>query len=433
MAAIGRRRVMVVGGGGGRGSSAAPFGARLVQPGAIAGGGLVTFTRSQVGATAGAISSAGGGTWWTEYAADVPRFVGAANRLLLDGQRTNISTRSRLVGGTGWTLTDVSATPTTGPDGVSGTANILDEGTNTAAHWVAPATVTFTAGVTYSFSAIVKAGTCTSCQLFSTTPAFSGTAFQNYNLATGALGTSGAGSLTPRIVPLGDGWYWISMSAVAGSTGSSRPLALGMTSSPSAASRLESYTGTNRTMLAFWGWAEEAPFPSSPILAATEPSTSTRGQDSLISAISSLFPSGVGTVLGSFVLPFSAVGADQTLFDINDGSTNNRIRLRNVAGGATLVAGQVIGGTPADATTIGSMTPGTLFRVGLTFDGSTITANFNGGSNQTVAGQPSGLTTLRVGNNSAGTAPMFGECGYFDALPYVIPGANLPAAVSAIP
>ena len=84
-------------------------------------------------------------------------------------------------------------------------------------------------------------------------------------------------------------------------------------------------------------------------------------------------------------------------------------------------------------TSVGTFTPGTLFRAGLTFDGTTITANFNGGGNQIVAGVPTGLTTMRVGNNSAGTTPMFGECGYFDVLPYVIPAGDLPAAVSAIP
>lgn len=187
-------------------------------------------------------------------------------------------------------------------------------------------------------------------------------------------------------------------------------------------------------MLTFWGWAEtDAAFPSSTILAATEPNTATRGQDTLTASFGTLFPGGVGTVLGSFLLPFSAVGADQVLFDIHDGSASNRIWCRNVAGGNTIVVGRTIGGVNVDATSLGSMTPGTVFRVGVTFDGSNIVGNLNGGINQTVAGQPSGLTTMRVGNSSAGTAPMFGEVGYLDALSSVTPSANLPAAVSAFP
>jgi hypothetical protein len=187
-------------------------------------------------------------------------------------------------------------------------------------------------------------------------------------------------------------------------------------------------------MLTFWGWAEtDAAFPSSAFLASTEPNTATRGQDTLTSTFSTLFPTDVGSVLGSFLLPFSAVDVDQGLFDISDGTGNNRIWCRNVAGGNTIVVGRTIGGVNVDATSIGSMTPGTLFRVGFTFDGSNVVANFNGGTNQTVAGVPTGLTTLRIGNNAAGTAPMFGEVGYVDTQATVISGANLPAAVSAIP
>lgn len=164
------------------------------------------------------------------------------------------------------------------------------------------------------------------------------------------------------------------------------------------------------------------------------PGASTRGQDNATAPFGVLFPNGVGSVLASFMLPQSAPsGADQVLLDINDGSANNRIRVRNVAGGNTIVAGRTIGGVNVDATTLGSMVPSTLFRVGLTFDGTNIVANFNGGSNQTVAGVPTGLTTLRIGNDSAGTAPMFGECGIMQTFPDVIPNGSLPIAVANIP
>jgi hypothetical protein len=408
------------------------FGTRLVQPGALAGGGITTFSRAQVGMTSTAISSNGGGNWWTEYAADVPRYAGTANRLMLGGQRTTVNTRQRLIGGAGWALNNVTAATTTGPDGGGATANRLDEGSTASTHNATHGSVSFTSGITYSMSAIVKAETCSSCQLIFSTAAFGATAWQNFDLNSGTLGTGGAGALNPRIVSLGAGWFWISMTCVATITASTNPVTLCMTTSASAA-RNESYTGTNRTMLTFWGWTEESDFPSSAMLATTEPNAATRGQDSLTSSFSTLFPAGVGTTLGSFLLPFNAVGADQAIFDINNGTLNNRIRLRNVAGGNTIVMGRTIGGVNIDAASLGSMTPGTLFRVGITFDGTNIVANLNGGTNQTVAGYPTGLTTLRIGNNSAGTAPMFGEVGYSDALPYVIPAANLPAAVTAIP
>lgn len=424
------RRLFVSGGGTG-GTPA--FGSRLIQPGALAGGGLVTFSRAQVGSTAAALSSGGGGNWWTEYTADQPRWAGSARRLMLGGQRTTFNTRGRLIGGTGWGLTNVTAATITGPDGGAATANRLDEGTATGAHAALLTGLTATAGVSYAMSAIVRAGTCTSCQMLFANGSFGTTAFQNFDLAGGVLGTGGGAISRARIVALSGGWFWISAVATCVSTGATSPVQLNMTDSASAA-RNPSYTGTNRTLDVFWGWCEsDAATPSSTILATTEPAAATRGQDNVTSAFGTLFPNGVGTALGSFLLPYAAIGADQVLFDTNDGSTNNRIWCRNVAGGNTIVLGRTIGGVNVDATTLGSMTPGTAFRVGLTFDGTNIVGNLDGGSNQSVAGMPAGLTTHRVGNNSAGTAPTFGEVGYVDTLPYALAPAGLPAAVSAMP
>jgi len=398
----------------------------LVRPGILSS--RVTFSRAQTSATSTALA-AGGAARWTEYGADTPRFAGSDNYLLIGGQRTTVSTRGRLIGGTGWSTTNATASLTTGPDGAT-TANRLDDGVAVSAlHQAVPPSVAFVLGTSYSVSSIVKAETCTTCQLALGSGAFGSTAWCNFDISAGTVGTSGAGALSPRVVALGSGWFWISFTSVATVTASTQPGILLMTTSASAI-RNQTYTGTNRTMLGYWSWVENSTaFPSSAILAASEPAVATRGQDNITIAFSQT----VGSVLGSFALPYAASGVDQTLFEINDGTANNRIILRNVAGGLTIVAGRVVGGVLVAATSLDSMTADTLFRVGLTFDGSTITANFNGGTNQTVSGQPSGLTTLRIGNNAAGTSPMFGRIGYFDTKPYVIPSASLPSIVSAIP
>ncbi len=97
-----------VGGRGGAGSSPF-FGARLVQPGAIAGGSVVTFSRSQVSSFSTATNATGS---LVEYAADVPRFNGSSTRLLIEGQRTNSLRNPRLEGG-------VAGSPGTYPTNVS--------------------------------------------------------------------------------------------------------------------------------------------------------------------------------------------------------------------------------------------------------------------------------------------------------------------------
>ena len=93
----------------GGGSNAAASGVRLVQPGAFAGGGLVTFSRAQVASIATATNPAGN---VVEFAADAPRFSGSAQRLLLGGQRTNSNPNPRAVGSTatsiptGWSFSN---------------------------------------------------------------------------------------------------------------------------------------------------------------------------------------------------------------------------------------------------------------------------------------------------------------------------------------
>lgn len=434
--------VPMIGNFGGSGGGGVPaFGARLIQPGAIAGG-LVTFSRAQA---AGAISTsfAADGVALQEYGANVPRFNGTARRMLFGGQRTNGIRNPRAEGAVVGVIGAGGALPTNWT--IVGTTtglsfNVLGVFVESGIS-VLRLGVSGTSGATVDFS--IRSETTTSVVA---APSQSWAQADFIRLAAGSM--TGWTSVRQRIDGRTSGGAVVAPNQFLGSTFTpgatlTRYMNAGTFNSDATLARVQSnivFNAPNATALDATfdiglPTLEQASFASTPILPPIgTPGASTRGQDNFTSNFATLFPTGVGTVLASFMLPQSAPsGADQMLFEINDGTANNCIRLRNVAGGNTLLAGRVIGGANVDATTIGSMTPGTLFRVGLTFDGTTLVANFNGGTNQTVAGLPPGLVTLRTGNNAAGTAPTFGETGYFDALPYVIPPANLSAAVAAIP
>ena len=431
MAAIGRRRVMVVGGGGSRGGGSASFGVRLIQPGAIAGGGLTTFSRAQVAS----VSTVMTGSALALVAADVPRFRGTSRRLLLEGQRTNIVPNPRTIASTGWANTNVSSTATSGPDGDAASGRSMNEGALSATHRTefvsSPPSVT--AGLRYPVAFFARAGTASTIQVYRGGTQFGTTNFANFDLSGGgAIGSAGSDITEHQIEAVGGGWFRCSCTMLALASGAPpQIIALCMTTSPTAA-RLESYTGTNRTVdVAFIHVEEDAAFASSVILPDTT-GASTRGADTLSASFAPLFPAGVGTVLASFLLP-RTLAAGAVLLELNDGTANNRIHIRQDAGGPGIICRHTIGGVNTDLTSLGSMTPGTLFRLGLTFDGTTIVANLDGGTNRSATAFPPGLNTLRVGNNALGTSPLFGEVGIFDALPFVIPGAGLPAAVAAIP
>jgi hypothetical protein len=406
-------------------------GVRLIQPGALAGGGLLTFSRAQVAS----VATAPDASTLRLYAADVPRFRGAARRLLLEGQGTNIVPNPRTIAGTGWANNGVSSTATTGPDGDAASGRKLNEGTTTSNHrtefLASPPSVT--AGQRYPNVFFARADTASTIQIYRGGTQFGTTNFANFDLSGGgAIGSAGSDITEHRIEAVGGGWLECSCTMLALASGTpSQIISMCMTTSPTAA-RLESYTGTNRTVdVAFMQGEENAAFASSVILPDTT-GAATRGADLPSAAFATLFPNGVGTILASYMLPRSLSFA-AVLFEAHDGTVNNRIHIRQDAGGTGIICRYTIGGANVDLTSLGSMTPGTVFRLGLTFDGTTITANLNGGTNRSATAFPPGLTTLRIGNNAANTAPLYGEIGYFDVLPYVIPAGDLPAAVAAFP
>ncbi len=161
----------------------------------------------------------------------------------------------------------------------------------------------------------------------------------------------------------------------------------------------------------------------------------TRGADLASATLASLGigANGACTVLGTFMIPQAAPsGVDQALLQIDAGSDTSRIVLANQSGGLLVRA-------RAPSTTLvanaGSFTAGSAFVSGMVIRGDgTGALCITGGSVQQTSGIPtSGLSTLRVGNNLAGTSPLSGSVAYLDILPYPGSDAQLQALVAAMP
>ncbi len=403
-------------------------GVRLVLPNFVDP--RLVLTRAQAGG-AFSLAQQADGIAWQEYAADVPRLSGVPRRLLIGGARTNSLTNPRCEGA-------VAGTPGTMPTA-----------------WVAATTLGLTVSVVGSG---VEDGIPYVDIQFSGSPSSTGSLQINhsnvaipasvgqvwtYSLFSRLVGGSltNVGNATPSLVAL----------ATPGGT----PYAL-TTASLGTTRRTTTVTaaGGGSTVLPRWRCAvtiglavdftvrlglpalELAAFASSPIVPAVgTPAASTRGADVATASLASLGITGGFTVLWSGVVPQNAPnGADQMLFQVDDGTDANRVRIRNVAGGATIVAGHVAASVSSDAATLGSMAAGAPLRAGLTYDPATgrLAACIGGGAVQTVTAGPAGLTTDRLGNNVAGLAPLFGEVSSFIALPGVLTDAGLAARVSGL-
>jgi len=418
-----------------RGRSRFAAARNVVVPGAISG--LTTFTRAQ--ATGVESSSLGSdGSTWSVFSASVPRFYGTTRPLLIEGQRTNIVSNPRQPGGTGWPLTNIaSVTQIPGVDGVANSGATINEGTATGNHILA-ATITPVYNTRHVWSVFLRAGTCDRARVL-----FGGTAFGSgvsiSVLLSGAgslLGAPGAGVLSYAITAFPSGWYRIEVSGNSLASGSAqaqvRMIVAGGTS--------DSYTGTNRTLDVAWPQAEVASFVSTPILPPVgAPAVSTRGADIASTLISGfgLTGNGVGTILMRATLPQSApTGVNQMLFQVDDGSDSNRYVVRNAGGGNTIEMLHVVDSDGISPVSLGSMTPGTSFSVGVTYDAAgRLAGAFNVGAVSAAAGGPtSGLTRLLEGSSGAtgGAEAMHGTIQRLIVLPRLVSDAELRSLVSGL-
>lgn len=394
------------------GALAVPQRRRLVGPQRLSA--PLALARAQVTSLASALGA--DGTTLSYFGADVPRFNGTARRLLIGGQRINLITNSNDIAGTGW----VTATTTGGTVTTTANAATAPDGTLTAA------LVTVDRAATSSRAVREFANATTGAGAHAATVYLRAATAGDVGKVVAIQQWPGTGNPTATIShTLTANWVRVGPSVLTHTAGSGRALlmigyAVGVGS-------------TGPTSFHAWGaQSEQAPFASS--LIPTAGAAATRGADLVTASFASLFPAGAGTILWSGVIPQAApTGADQILFQINGADDNNRVVLRNVAGGSTVQLANVVAGTPTTAS-LGSMTPGTAFAAAMAFTaGGRVAGCLRGAAVQALNGGPGGPAQLRLGGNVAGQASMFGETLVLDTLPYAVPDATLPALAGALP
>jgi hypothetical protein len=375
-----------------------------------------------------------------EDGVDVPAFRGEFDRLLFQGQRTNSVPNPRCEGvvagtpgtmPTGWFfVVNPAPTVTIAAQTRNGIAGMLLTLSGTA---IASASFQTSFHTTYPAASVGQAWTGSFFYQVDSVSGFGATPFVQVRVEERTnAGVQLAASATNANVPPNTFGRLLHTRTLNNALTEAVRLVLG--TSPA--------TVGDACALTMWiGWPqlELGAFASTPILPATgTPAASTRGADLVSTTLASRGIGGNGacTVIGTAMIPQNAPsGEDQMIVQIDDGTDNNRFRIRNLAGGATIVAGDVNAGSATDATSAGSMTAGTLFRWGISIDGlGRIASCVNGGTVQVSTGGPtSGLTTLRIGNSLAGTAGLFGELGAIRVIPYLVTDAQLTTLVAELP
>lgn len=418
-------------GGGGRGATT------LVGPGFLAP--AITFARTQAsGAMATVLGS--DGLTWSEVAANTPRYFGAANRLLIEGQRTNLIRNPRGEGA-------VAGSPGTLPTyaGVSAdsglTFQVLGAGRSNGIDYV-DMRLSGTAGSSssgYRPEAIYAAVPVVNGQTY--------TASALITFLAPPVGITGS-SLNVAVVDAGSHLLpghtlSVPMSLTAGVM--SRPqIAMPVTNAAAVALRMQialiHVIGSVVDVSFRIGWPqiEVGTFASTPILPAIgTPAAATRGEDSISATLTSLgIPaSGDCTLLWSGVVQAAAPAtANETMLHVDSGSNTNRFFLRVVAGSLNVQVGRSNGGATVSSPTIAAMVEGAPFRAGMTISGGRVAGSVNGGAVQeATGGVTSGLTVFRVGTDAAAAAALFGETLTVRLLRGAVSDQQLRALVAAMP
>jgi hypothetical protein len=247
--------------------------------------------------------------------------------LLIEESRTNLALYSEDLSNAAWTFGNATLSSNTAisPGGTQTADQLVTS--NSSGNTFARENVTLSAG-SATLSVYLKTGGVQFAQ-FMWAGVFNGTDYANFDLVNG---TVTAGTYTAAtITPVGNGWYRCTLtSTVTASVGNFIYINAVPTST---STRFASYTGNGWNSLYIWGAQLEAgAFPTSYIQTVASQVTRSADAASMTGTnFSSWYNAGEGTMYAEAAT--NAYDTSRVIFDIGDGTNNNRITLgRNSTG-----------------------------------------------------------------------------------------------------
>jgi hypothetical protein len=194
---------------------------------------------------------------------------------------------------------------------------------------------------------------------------------------------------------------------------------------------------TSARLLLGFPQLEQADFASTPILPAVGvPAAATRGADVISAPLASLglAASGASTTALKSLRTSTSTGASQILVLMDDGTGGNRYLLSGVSASAAHQLTRTTAAVGQNAPNIASTTlAGTLYKSGIRVDGIGNASGYVSGvpMQSVTGGVTGGLTTFRIGVSTSGTAIYWGEIERLSITTTVMSDAEFQAAVDA--
>lgn len=366
----------------------------------------ITFTR---GSTAYYFNSSG---VLTNAAIDVARIeynsgTLAAQGLLLEGQRTNISRRSEELDQAYWVKTNstITANNTTAPDNAA-TADKWDRTTTAAAYFLHTLSKAASA-LPYAQSAFAKKSVGDYCA-FRTQGTYPNRADVIFNITNGTIATAasvnGYTAQSARIETCQSSWYrgYLNYTTLTSTT-------LQPAYSFNANNvNTDGVDSADTTAGFLWGMQlEQADFPSSYILVPDGAADVTRSADSALMTdanFSNWWNASAGSTVINAISP--GVGT-RVIWQYDDNTANNRFVLYTT--GTTLMFDIITASVTVASLTLGTITAYTAFKAAVSYALNDIAGCLNGGTVQTdiVAALPT-VNRARFGASTAAGEELFG-------------------------
>jgi hypothetical protein len=382
----------------------------LIGVGAL--GADVAVTRAQTPSGAGSTALNADGLTSSEYGADLPRFVGSAQRLLIEPQSTDSLTNPRCEGGTVGVV---------GAGGVLPTGMAFTTAAGLSVEVVALAPVNGVDAVTLRFFGTASATGMVFSFCGTTAVAavngqsWVGQFFSRIDAATlpptqhlrRMVGRNGAGSALQNIQSVMSPTLDFVRQATGGTLANASTAFVNLTY----VAALTVAASYDWTMTFGWPNLQQIAVTTTPILPAVgAPAASTRGADVPIWTPAAMPARGAILLRGT--VPALAGASPLGLLELDDGTDTNRIVARIVAGGGQPELLAITSGvTVATLTPTGSFVAGSEWRALVAWSpGGVRFGTSAGGVVSASVARPPGLVRGVLGHaNAAGTQPLGGE------------------------
>jgi hypothetical protein len=348
------------------------------------------------------------------------------NGLLIEETRTNVIVQSSNYLDASWNVTTNLMTcfggTTRAPDGTltgQGMYAAAGDG-NPHPHYFLPTTLPLTPTVSSPYTMSMyflffnndtaNFSNATWMQMVFTSGGFGATAYVNFNIDTGVMGTVGASIISSSITDVGYGWYRVTATANATAAVASGVQICYITSSSSPVAETNSVQlGSERSFVA-WGCQLEAGNVATSYIPTTTAAVTRNADSAVLTTLTPWYNTTEGTLYTAFSVKGYNVGVFNAAAGFSDNTTTNFItnRVNPATQGNYIV--RTAGVDQANVVSSGTTTANTTIKIASAYKANDFAMSLNGGTVVTdTSGTVPTVSRLVLGaTGTVGTNPLNG-------------------------